>query len=134
MRENRLGLAPVIVAVGDHYVKAPVAALFFGLDQTERIQIEQVALDEADLIFRQAAALEIDCDAREMRRRGVTIRGRRVAVVAAKFFLHLGGADGGVHLDLSVKLTVVNFGKVLHKIAGPGAAIAARRIETALNL
>ena len=134
MRENRLRLTPVIVAVGDHHVKAPVVALFFGLDQAERVQIEQVAFDKADLLFRHAAALQVDRDAGEMRRRGVTFRRSGVAIVAAKFLLPLDGAHRGIDLDLSVELPVVDFGKVLDKIAGPGTAIAARGIKTGFNL
>src|ERR1700687_602507 len=125
MRENRLGKAPVIVAVGDHYVKAPVAALFFGFDQTERVQIEQVAFDEADLLFRHAAALEIDRDAGEMRRRRVAFGRSRVAIPTTQLLLHRDGADGRVYLDLSVELAIINFGKILDEIASPGTAKAA---------
>ncbi len=115
-------------------MKTPVVALFFGLDQTERLQVEQVALDEADLVFRKAAALEIDRDAGEMRRRRVAFRWSGVAIVTAKFLLSLNGADRRVHLDLSVELPVVGFGKVLDEIVGPGTAIAARWIKTWFNL
>src|SRR5208282_5233293 len=134
MRENGLRLAPITVAVGHHHVEAPVPAFLLGFDQTERVQVEQVVLDETDLIFRQTAALEIDRDAGEMRRRRIAFGGSSVAIATAKLLLHLDGADGRVYLDLIVELAVINFGKVLHEIASPRTAIAARGIKAVLNL
>src|SRR5258706_840221 len=133
-RENRLRLAPVMVAVGDHHVKTPVAALFFGLDQTERVQIEQVAFDKTNLFFRKASAVEIDSEAGKMRRCGVAFCWSGIAVVTSQSLLSLDGPDGRIDLDLGVELAVVGFGKVLEKIARPGTAIATRRIKAAFNL
>src|SRR5436309_785089 len=50
-QEERLSLSPIVIAVRDHHVKAPMAALFFGLDESEIAQVEQVVLDEAHLFF-----------------------------------------------------------------------------------
>ena len=108
-------------------------ALFFGFDQAEGIQIEEAVLDETDLIFGHAAALNIDGDAGEVRGSGVAIDGCGVAIVAAKFFLHFDSADGRVQLDLIVELAVINGGKVGDKVAGPGAAETARGIEARIN-
>jgi len=114
-------------------MKHPLVALFFRLDQSERVQIKQVVLDEADLFFGHAAALQINRDAGKMGRGGVAIRRSSVAIVAAKFFLHHDGTDGGVDLDLIVELAVINLGKVVDEVARPGTAVAARRIETFVN-
>jgi hypothetical protein len=45
----------------------PLMALFFGLDQAERVQIKQVSFNVAYLFFGHSAALEINRDAGEMR-------------------------------------------------------------------
>jgi hypothetical protein len=96
-----------------------MAALFLGFDQTEGVQIEQVVLDEPNLLVRHASALQIDRDASEMRRGGVTIYWGGVAIATAKLLLHLDATDGGVYLDLCVELAVINLGKILHEITGP---------------
>src|SRR5580658_9542565 len=132
-RKEGLRLAPVIVAIRTPDVETPVAPLFFRFDQAERVQIKQVMLDESHLLFGHAAALQVDRDTGEMRRRGIAIDWRCVAIVAPQFLLHRHGAHGGVQLDLRVKLAIIRFGKVLHEIASPGTTIAARGIEAAFN-
>ena len=77
-------------------MEAPVAPLFFGLNQTERVQIKKIVLDESHLLFGQATALQVDRDASEMRRRSVPVYRRRVAIVAAQFLLYRDGTHGGV--------------------------------------
>src|SRR5258707_12052749 len=108
-----------MVAVGDHHVKTPVAALFFGLDQTERVQIEQVAFDKTNLFFRQASALEIDSEAGKMRRGGVALCWSGISVLTSQSLLSPDGPDGRIHPDLGLGLAVEGFPKRPRQIARP---------------
>jgi len=48
-------------------MKDPLVPLFFGLNQTEGLQIKQISFDEMDLSFRHAAPLKVNRDPGEMR-------------------------------------------------------------------
>ena len=128
-----LRLTPAGVAFGDHHVEDPLAALFFGFDQAQGAQVEQVALDEVNLRLRHAAPLNIERQAGEVRGSRFAFGRGRVAIVAAKFLLDLDGANSGVHLDLLVELTVVGLAQVLNEIARPRTAKAAIGIEARID-
>jgi hypothetical protein len=53
--------------------------------------------------------------------------------VAAKFFLNLDGAHRGINLNLFVEAMVVGLREILHKVARPGTAVTARRIEAGIE-
>src|SRR5437899_10410227 len=55
------------------------------------------------------------------------------AMLPAKFFLKLYGSHGGVDLNLAMELLVIGFAQVFHKVAGPGAAIAAIGIKPGIK-
>ena len=55
-----------------------------------------------------------------MRRRGIALGGRSIAIVPAKFFLDLHGANRGVHLNLFVEAVIVGLRQILHKVTSPG--------------
>lgn len=110
-------------------MKDPLAPLFFWLNQADRLEIKQISFDEMDLNFRHATPLKINRDSREMRGRGIALGRGRIPIVATKLPLPHYGTDGGIHLDLIVKLAVINFPKVCDEVASPGPAKTTRRIE-----
>src|ERR1700692_4833309 len=133
-RESRLRLAPIAIAVRDHDVKHPLMPLFFRFNQSKGIEIEQVVLDKVNLSLCHAASLQIDSDAGKMRRSGVAINRSSIPIVAAQFLLNLDGADGGIYLDLGMKLVVVNFRKVFDEITRPRTTVAPGWIETRMEM
>ncbi len=108
-------------------------ALFLGLNQAERLHVEQITLHPVNLFLGHAAALEINGEAGEMGRRSIALSWGRIAIMPAKFFLDLHRAHRGIHLNLFVKAVVVGLRNILHKVAGPGAAIPARRIKARIE-
>ena len=74
---------------GDRYMKYPLMALFFWFHQTLISQRHQVSLHPCYLLLGHAPALNVDRDARQMRRGGFALLRCGVAVVTAKFFLYL---------------------------------------------
>ena len=87
-----------------------------------------------DLLFRHAAALQVKRDCRQDGTKRYRHQWGGVAIVAAKFFLNLDGANRGIHLDSIMKLVVVDGGEIFNKIARPRTAVAARGIEAAVNV
>ena len=87
VRDDSLALAPICIPVGNHHVKAPMAALFFGLHQSQLAKVEQIAFDETNLLLRHAAPLQVNRKASQMRRRCVAFGRGCIAVVAAEFLL-----------------------------------------------
>jgi hypothetical protein len=86
------------------------------------------------LPFCHATALQVNRDAGKMRRSGISVDGRGVAIVAAKLFLNFYGSNGGINLNLFVKLMVVNGGQIQDKIARPRSAIATGRVEAPVKV
>src|ERR1700752_1849599 len=64
-----------------------------------------------------------------MRRSRVAVGWRRIAIVAAKFFLNPYRADRRVHLNLLMESVVISPAEVIDKIKRPLAAIAQERTE-----
>jgi hypothetical protein len=115
------------VAIGNHYVEAPVAAFFFGLNQAEGAQFEEVKLNPMQFGWRQAAALQVHGNAGEVGRGCVAVDRSGIAIVTAELLLDLDGADGRVELNGMVELGAEVAAQVLHKVARPGTAVAALR-------
>ena len=64
---------------------------------------------------------------------GIALGRSCVAIVPAKFFLKLYRAHRGIYLNLFVKTIVISLRDILHKVAGPGTAVAARRIKARIK-
>src|SRR5437879_7425726 len=82
--ENSLVLQPIGITIENHHVKDPLAPLFFGLDQAERLQVEQVTFDEVNLRLAHAATLQVKRDARQVRRGGLTFLWSRIAIAPSE--------------------------------------------------
>jgi hypothetical protein len=128
-----LVLPPSAVALGNHDVENPLVAFFFGFDQTQSPEVEEITLNEMDLLFAHAAALQVEGEAGEMRRSGVALRRCSIAIVAAKLLLNLHSSDSRVDLNLVVKLMVVRLAKIFDEVARPWAAEAAVRIQSRVD-
>src|SRR5579864_9015092 len=130
---DRLRLAPLVVASADHDVETPVAALFFRLHQAKRLHVEEVVLHPTHFLLAQATALQVDRHTRKMGRSCIALSRSSIAIVPPKFLLHFHRAYRGVHLNLVVEAMVVGLAEVLDKISRPRTAITPRRIQRVLN-
>src|SRR5579871_2383687 len=122
-------LTPVGVESADHDVEAPVAALLFRFYQSEGLHVEQLVFYPANLLFAQAAALQVKGEPRQVRRSGFAFIRRGVAIVASQFLLHLHGTHGRVQLNLRMEPVVIGLAEVIYEIERPWTAIAPRGIE-----
>src|SRR5579872_5125703 len=68
-----------------------------------------------------------------MRRSGFALFRRRIAIMAAKFFLHLHRSHRRIHLNRIVKLFVISCAQIIKKVARPRTAITAIRIKTRIE-
>lgn len=64
---DALRLAPLRIVAADHDVEAPVAPLFLGFYEAERLHVEKIVFHPDKLLFAQAAALQVHRHARQMR-------------------------------------------------------------------
>src|ERR1700684_3927758 len=128
-RNEFLSFAPARIMTKNHNVEDPLVALFLRFNQAESLHVEQVLLHPVNLLPGHSPALQIHCEAREMRRSGIAIRGCGVAIVPSQFFLNLYRTHRRVHLNLLVKAMVIRLRKILHEVARPRAAVPPRRIE-----
>src|ERR1700746_4202286 len=78
---DRLSLAPFIVASAHHDVEAPVAPFFLRFHQANRLHVEEVVLHPTHLLFVQATALQVNRHARKMGRRSIALSRSSIAIM-----------------------------------------------------
>ena len=79
-------------------MEAAGAELFGNVDLAGIAQVEQIVAHPLDLVLGHAATRNVESGAGKVRRCNVAIDHGCVAIAAAKFLLHLHGADRGIHL------------------------------------
>jgi hypothetical protein len=69
-------------------------SLFLRFHQSESLQVKQISLDEMNLGFAHASALQVERDSSEMRGCSFSVLWRGIAIVATQLMLNLDGANG----------------------------------------
>jgi len=131
--EWHLRFLRVGITAGYGYVKYPLMPFFFRFHQTLVSERHQVFFHPRYLLLGHAPALDIDCNAGQVRGCGLALLGCGITIVAAKFFLYLYRTHGRIHLNRGVEVLIISFAKIIKKIARPRAAITAIGIKSRIK-